>query len=99
MCNRAAMQPSWEPIERDLEIQKAWKPGNIEVWKLGSLGAGKTGGLEARKPGGVQQATSYGSIPGGYKERFGNPEGLETREHRMLEARKPGGRENWKSGS
>ena len=30
--------PSWEPIERGLEIQEAWKLGNLEVWRLGGLG-------------------------------------------------------------
>ena len=81
---------SWEPIERGLEIQEAWKLGNLEVWRLGSLEAGKTGGLEARRPGGVQQS-SYGSILGAYRKRFGSPGGLETREPRGLEARRPGG--------
>ena len=54
MCNRAAMIPSWEPIEKGLEIQEAWKPRNLEVWRLGGLEAGKTGGLEARRPGGLR---------------------------------------------
>ena len=35
LCNRAAMRPSWEPIERGLEIQEAWKLENLEVWTLG----------------------------------------------------------------
>ena len=30
--------PSQEPIERGLEIQEAWKLGNLEVWRLGGLG-------------------------------------------------------------
>ena len=51
MCNRGPMIPSWKLIERGLEIQEAWKPGNLEVWRLGDLEAGKTGGLEARRPG------------------------------------------------
>ena len=42
------MAPSREPIKRDLEIQEAWKLGNLEVWRLGGLEARKTGGLEAR---------------------------------------------------
>ena len=57
VCNRAAMSPSWEPIERGLEIQEAWKLGNLEVWRLGGLEARKTGGLEARRPGGLQQSS------------------------------------------
>ena len=28
-----------EPIDRHLEIQEAWKLGNLEVWRLGGLGA------------------------------------------------------------
>ena len=39
-------------IERGLEIQKAWKLGNLQVWRLGGLESRKTGGLEARRPGG-----------------------------------------------
>ena len=35
---QAAMKASREPIERDLEIQEAWKLGNLEVWSLGGLG-------------------------------------------------------------
>ena len=27
-------------MERDLEIQEAWKLGNLEVWRLGGLGVG-----------------------------------------------------------
>ena len=60
---------------RGLEIQEAWKPGNLEVWRLGGLEAGKTGGLEARRPGGLQQS-SYGTILGPYRKQvcwFGNP--------------------------
>ena len=30
--------PSWEPIERGLEIQEAWKLRNLDVWRLGGLG-------------------------------------------------------------
>ena len=30
--------PSQEPIERGLEIQEAWKLGNLEVWRPGGLG-------------------------------------------------------------
>ena len=78
------MSPSWEPIKRDLEIQEAWKLGNLEVWRLGGLEAGKTGGLEARRPGGKQQS-SYEPILGAYRKRFGNPGGLETKEPRGLE--------------
>ena len=48
VCNRGPKVPSWEPIERGLEIQEAWKLGNLEVWRLGGLEARKTGGLEAR---------------------------------------------------
>ena len=46
------MGSSWEPIERGLEIQEAWKLGNLEVWRLGDLEARKTRGLEARRLGG-----------------------------------------------
>ena len=42
---------SWEPTERGLEIQEAWKPRNLEVWRLGGLEVGKTGRLEARRQG------------------------------------------------
>ena len=49
--NRGPMGPSCGPIERGLEIQEAWKLGNLEVWRLGGLEARKTGGLEARRPG------------------------------------------------
>ena len=48
VCNRGPMSQSWGPIKRDLEIQEAWKLGNLEVWRLGGLEARKTGGLEAR---------------------------------------------------
>ena len=41
--------PSWEPIERGLEIQESWKPGNLEVWRLGGLEARKTKGLGGLK--------------------------------------------------
>ena len=34
------MSPSWEPIERGLQIQEAWKLGKLEVWRLGGLGEG-----------------------------------------------------------
>ena len=91
------MFQSWEHIERGLESQEAWKLGNLEDWRLGGLEAGKTVGLDARRPGGVQQS-SYSTILGAYKKRFGNPGGLETREPRDLEARGPGGQENWRSG-
>ena len=80
------MSPSWEPIKKDLQIQEALKLGNLEVWRLGGLEAGKTGGLEARRPGGVQQS-SYESILGAYRKRFGNPGSLEATEPRGLEAR------------
>ena len=60
------MSQSWEPIKRDLEIQEAWKLGNLEVWRLGGLESRKTGGLETRRPGGVQQRT-YERILGAYK--------------------------------
>ena len=46
------MTPSLEPIERDLEIQEAWKIENLEVWRLRGLEARKTADLEARRPGG-----------------------------------------------
>ena len=51
VCNREPMIPSWEPIERGLEIQEAWKLGNLGVWRLRGLQARKTEGLEARRPG------------------------------------------------
>ena len=69
------MGASWEPIERGLEIQEAWKLGNLEVWRLGGLEARKTRGLEARRPGGVQQS-SYVPILGAYRKQvcwFGRP--------------------------
>ena len=81
---------SEEPIERGLEIQEAWNLGNLEVWRPGGLGEGKTGGLQTGRPGGTQQS-SYESILGAYRKRFGNPGGLETREPRGLETRRLGG--------
>ena len=80
-----------------MEIQEAWKPGNLEVWRLGGLEARKTGNLEARKPGGVQQS-SYGSILGAYKQRFGNPGGLETRELEVWRLGSLEAGKNWRSG-
>ena len=74
MCNRAAMSPSWELIERGLEIQEAWKLGNLDVWR--------NGGLEE------EQQRTYDPILGAYRKRFGNPGGLETRKPRGLEARR-----------
>ena len=53
------MAPSQEPIERGLEIQEAWKLGNLEVWRLGGLGA---------------VLTTQDTIPGAYRLRFGNQE-------------------------
>jgi hypothetical protein len=52
-------------------------PGKLEVWRLG--------GLEEA------QQSCYGPIPGACRKRFGNLGGLETRESRDLEARRPGG--------
>ena len=42
---------SLEPVERGLEIQEAWKVGNLEVWRLGGLGAS----------GEAQPTTNYGN--------------------------------------
>ena len=39
---RPPKEPSQEPIERGLEIQEAWKLGNLEVWRLGGLGEALT---------------------------------------------------------
>ena len=50
------MAPSRESIERDLEIQEAWKLKKLEVWSLGGLEARKTKGLEARRLGGGANA-------------------------------------------
>ena len=35
---KGARVKTQEPIERGLEIQEAWKLGNLEVYRLGSLG-------------------------------------------------------------
>ena len=35
---RVPKELSWEPIERGLEIQEAWKLGNLDVWRLGISG-------------------------------------------------------------
>ena len=70
------MSPSWEPIERGLEIQEAWKLGNLEVWRLGGLG-------EA-----LDHLTDH---PGSLQKEVWKPGGLEAREPRGLEARRPGG--------
>ena len=48
------MIQSWEPIERHLEIQEAWKLGNLEVWRLG--------GLEAREPRGMEASGAKGAM-------------------------------------
>ena len=48
------MGVSWDRIETGLEIQEAWKLGNLEVWRLGGLEAKKIGGLEAWRPGGLR---------------------------------------------
>ena len=58
---------AWDPIERGLEIQEAWKLGNLEVWrpierrleiqegwKLENLEVWRLGGLEARNTGGLE---------------------------------------------
>ena len=65
---------SRNPIERGLEIQEAWKLGNLEVWRLGGLG---------------EALDHLGSILEAYRKRFGNPGGLEVREPKGLEAGKP----------
>ena len=84
------MSQSWEPIERGLEIQEAWKPGNLEVWRLGGLEASNRAAMRQswepiERDLEIQEAWKPRNLE---VWRLG---GLEAGKTGGLEARRPGG--------